>query len=121
MSQPDTQDKPPGETERKEPADILSEALFSGEEIEGLIEKKRREEMQANGGRKSGRKRGKNGVKDPLSILKERVAIYNKKKDSELGIAVEDEVSRIVVSQITSKAGYCSKFYWRVIATVCLL
>ncbi len=91
MSQPEYQDNPPGEKKQTSSSDIFSEVLSSGREIEGLFEKKRREEMLANGGKKSGsKKKGKNGLKDPISILKERVEIYNNKKEEKFHLTIDD-------------------------------
>lgn len=72
-------------------SDLFSEVLQSGGQIEGLFEKKRREEMQANAGKKSNKKRGTNGLKDPASVLKERLAIYNKKNDEEFHLHLANE------------------------------
>ena len=74
-------------------SDLFSEVLQSGGQIEGLFEKKRREEMQANGGKKSNKKRGPNGLRDPAGVLKERLAIYNKKNDVEFHLHLANEVS----------------------------
>ena len=95
MSQPEEiPAKPPGESKPKTP-DLFTEALNSGKAIEGLFEMKRREEMQANGGRRNSKRRESNGLKDPLCLLKERIAIYNKKMDEEFQLVVDDEVSRL--------------------------
>ena len=96
MSQTDieTPDRKAPETQNSEGSDLFSEVLFSGKEIEGLFEKKRREEMLSNSGKKSGKKRGANGVKDPLTILKERVAIYNRKLEDEFHLVLVEEVSQ---------------------------
>ncbi len=96
MSQPEEiPAKPPGEGKPKTP-DLFTESLNSGRAIEGLFEMKRREEMQANGGRRQSKKREANGLKDPLRLLKERIAIYNKKMDEEFQLLVDDEVSHLV-------------------------
>ena len=89
MSQPEYQGNQKKQTDS---SGLFSEVLYSGREIEGLFEMKRREEMQANGAkRSSSKKKGKNGLKDPLGILKERVEIYNKKKEDEFHLSIEEE------------------------------
>lgn len=74
--------------------DLFSEALYSGKELEGLFGSKlKREDMH---GKKSTKKKaGANGLlkTDPLTLMKERVGIYNKKNDSEYQLTVNEEVN----------------------------
>lgn len=76
-------------TENDSSQDLFSEVLHSGKELEGLFGKQKREDMH---GKKSSKKKGANGLKDPLSLMKERVEIYNKKMESEYQFTVNEEV-----------------------------
>ena len=76
------------ETEEASTNLVFSELLESGEEIEGMFQR-RKQEQEKKGHRKS----LSNGLKDPVSILKERIAIYNKKTEDIYNLSLNQEVS----------------------------
>ena len=76
---------------RRQDGQLFSELLESGEEIEGLFQQRRRTEMQ--GHKRPSRKISSSSSKNPASLLRERISIYNKKKDHEFHLQVLDEVS----------------------------
>ena len=74
--------------QRRDSSSFFDELLESGGEIEGLFQKKSKTEMQ--GLRKIEKKPSLSG--DPVNLLREQVALYNKKSDEELKLRIVDEV-----------------------------
>lgn len=77
---------------------LFSELLESGEEIEGLFQQRRRTEMQTQ--KRSSRKISSTSSRNPASLLREQISIYNKKKDQEFHLQLLDEVSAQTHRQI---------------------
>ena len=76
----------------KQSSSLFSELLESGEEIEGMFQQRRKQEMLQAQNKKINKKSGPNGIKDPTQVLKERVAIYNKKRDEAYHLHANEEV-----------------------------
>jgi hypothetical protein len=68
---------------------IFSELLVSGSEIEGMFQQRRKQEQD----KKSSKKLLSNGLKNPAVALKERLSIYNKKKNEMYHLRLGEEVS----------------------------
>lgn len=66
----------------------LSDLLLSGGEIEGMFQQKRKQEKD----KKASKKSGSNGLKDPVTVLKERLSIYNEKRDKKYWLSLNEEV-----------------------------
>lgn len=75
--------------QRQGSSSIFDELLESGGEIGGLFQQKNKSDMQAL------RKIGNNTSpsSDPVCLLKEQVALYNKKSEQEFKLRISDEVS----------------------------
>lgn len=71
---------------------IFSDLLVSGAEIEGMFQQKRKQERDR---KNSGKKSGPNGLTDPVAILKDRLRIYNDKRNDTYHLAVNEEVSAV--------------------------
>lgn len=67
---------------------LLSDLLVSGGEIEGMFQQKRKQEKD----KKANKKSGSNGLKDPVIVLKDRLSIYNDKKDKKYWLTLNEEV-----------------------------
>ena len=74
--------------QRQGSSSFFDELLESGGEIEGLFQQKSKTDMQ--GLRKVGKKQSL--ASDPLNILREQVALYNKKSGEEFKLRIIDEV-----------------------------
>lgn len=66
---------------------LFSEILESGGEIEGMFQRRKQEQEK-----KSSKKSLSNGLKDPVVVLRERIAIYNKKKENLYHLSLNEEV-----------------------------
>ena len=70
---------------------LFSEILESGEEIEGLFQQRRNTTEMLTGKRPS-RRISYSSSRNPVALLREQIAIYNKKKDPELHLHAEVRV-----------------------------
>ena len=75
---------------------LFSEVLESGEEIEGLFQQRRHTTDMI--GKRPSRRISYSSSRNPVALLREQIAIYNKKKDPEVHLHAEVRVKLSVNS-----------------------
>lgn len=81
----------------QEPRLLFSELLESGEEIEGLFQQRRRTAEITT--KRPSRRISYSSSRNPVSLLREQIATFNKKKDPEFHLHAEVRASYYVQQQ----------------------
>lgn len=85
----------------------FTDLLVSGGEIEGMFQHRRKQEKD----RKTSKKSITNGLKDPVTLLKERLSIYNNKREEKYHLTLNEEVHTIEAIYIICIGGHCMFSY----------